>query len=52
MNPINWILIAISSLIMLYAISSFFYRLAKGKPFWPNLKKAIRLFFDGFWGLG
>jgi hypothetical protein len=52
MSTLQWVFITIGLSIMLYAIISFAYKLVKGEPLWPNLKRKINLFFDGFWGIG
>ena len=49
---VEFVFIAIGLLIVLYAIIAFIYRLIKGEPFWPNLKRMIKLIFDGLWGIG
>ncbi len=46
MSLLEGLLILIGILIMGYAIISFLYRLTKGEPFWPNLKKRVKVFFD------
>jgi len=52
MSSFQWVVIAIGISIMLYAIISFAYKLVKGEPLWPNLKRKIQISFDGFWGIG
>jgi hypothetical protein len=52
MSSLHWVFIAVGLSIMLYAIISFAYKLVKGENLWPNLKRKIQLFFDGFWGIG
>ena len=42
----------IALLIVIYAITAFIYRLVNKKPFWPNLKRMLRLIFDGIMGAG
>jgi len=48
----EFVAFSIGILIILYAFIAFVYRLLKGKPFWPNLKRAIKLALEGFWGIG
>jgi hypothetical protein len=55
MDMANWLdilFILIGLLIMVGAIIVFFFSIIKRKPFWPSFKKMVRLFFDGFWGIG
>ncbi len=52
MSSFQWIVTTIGLSIMFYAIISFTYKLVKGEPLWPNLKRKIQILFDGFWGIG
>jgi len=52
MGLVEYIVIVIGLLIILYAIVAFIYRLVKKEPLWPNFKRMISLIFDGFWGMG
>jgi len=55
MNMDDWvqiISILIGLSIMVGAIIVFLWRIIKREPFWPSFKKMVRLFFDGFWGMG
>ena len=42
----------IGMVIILYAIIAFIYRLVKGEAFRTNLKRMLKLLFDGLWGIG
>jgi len=49
---LEFIVITIFLLIIMYAIVAFAYRIIKGQPFWPSFKNMIQLIWDGFWGIG
>lgn len=52
MKWFEWLIIGVALGILLYALVSFVYRAVKGEPFWPNLKKALNVLIEGFWGIG
>lgn len=52
MSILEWLTISVGISVMSYALVSFLYRVIKGEPLWPSLKKANKIFWDGFWGVG
>ncbi len=52
MGLAEFITITIGLLIAAYAVVAFLYRLVKGEPLWPNLKKMIVGVIDGISGMG
>jgi hypothetical protein len=51
-NWVKFLFILIGLLIMAGAIIVFLFRMIKREPFWPSFKNMVKLFFDGFWGIG
>jgi hypothetical protein len=49
---VEFLFTLIAILIMAGAILVFLFRLVKREPFWPNFKRMVRVFVDGFWGAG
>jgi hypothetical protein len=49
---VEFLFILIAIVIMAGAILVFLFRLIKRDPFWPSFKRTVKVFFDGFWGVG
>jgi len=52
MEIIETISIVLGCMIMFYAIVAGIYRVVKGAALWPTIKRTIRLFVDGLFGMG
>ena len=49
---LEFVSVIIAAIMVLYVIAAFSYRLAKGKSFWPNFKKMLKLLVEAFLGVG